>query len=128
VATDDEITPYAWFDKNCVDSVGTPPHAVKLGPQPVGTRIPNNWGLYDMFGNVWEFCWDWYGSALLRLDNRTDYQGPAQASSTKPEKMARGGYWYGSSGNLGSGLRVQSQDPTRRTFATGMRRVLTITE
>lgn len=59
------------------------------GPQPVGTRLPNPWGLYDMHGNVWELCLDsWHD----------DYTGaPTDGSAWDPNtgsyRMLRGGSW-----------------------------------
>ena len=74
--SDSELGDYAWYDKNS----GRTTH-------PVGQKKPNAWGLYDMHGNVWEWCQDWHGD--YPSGSVTDPTGAAVGSL----RVYRGGGW-----------------------------------
>lgn len=96
----------AWYDKN---SEG--------GTQPVGKKRPNNWGLHDMHGNVWEWCADWKGAS--ETEPVTDPKGPSNGS----ERTFRGGSWRHSPDTLRSGARSAFR-PDFRYLTLGFRPVL----
>jgi formylglycine-generating enzyme required for sulfatase activity len=73
-----ELGEYAWFKGNCTRS-----------PYPVGLKRPNPWGLCDMYGNVWEWCNDFYGEDYYRAGPERDPRGP----ETGQTRVLRGGCW-----------------------------------
>ena len=53
-----------------------------------GSKLPNGWGLFDMHGNVWEWCWDGYG----KYDAKSPAVDPTGAAAV-PDRVVRGGCW-----------------------------------
>jgi formylglycine-generating enzyme required for sulfatase activity len=87
---EEKLGDHAWYQAN---SNGE--------PQPVGRKKPNAWGLHDMQGNVYEWCWDWYGR--YSGVTATDPIGPAGGGA----RVTRGGAFYVPPRFLRSEVRVR---------------------
>lgn len=89
-STTAKLGDYAWFERN---SDGH--------PQPVGRKKPNPWGLYDICGNVWEWCNDFYQVDYYENSAKSDPTGPTEGET----KVVRGGAWRFSDDSCRSGYR-----------------------
>ncbi|HMV43018.1 MAG TPA: SUMF1/EgtB/PvdO family nonheme iron enzyme [Leptospiraceae bacterium] len=100
-----DLDSIAWYDKNS----GRKTH-------PVGQKKPNAFGLYDMSGNVSEWCEDWYHGGYYGESPSNDPAGPSSSSN----RVLRGGSWYYSVDLMRSSYRIK-YSPDLRSYGIGFR-------
>jgi formylglycine-generating enzyme required for sulfatase activity len=107
-SSESELPEYTWYQSNS-----------EAKTHPVGQRKPNGLGLYDMSGNVWEWCSDWYGETYSSEGPQENPQGPTSGE----KRVLRGGCWGG--GPRGVRAAVRGRDvPSLRVIDLGLRLVL----
>ena len=107
------LSDYGWFNSNSDGRT----HAV-------GEKLPSAWGLYDMHGNVWQWCQDWYDREYYANAPTDDPGGPPR----RLHRVDRGGTWHDPAGDSRSAYRTFNEPGGGRFYDQGFRVVLLLTD
>ncbi len=110
---------YTYSGSNDLATIGSVNVNSNNQSNPVGIREPNELGIYDMAGNVWEFCQDWFAADYYAGSPADNPQGPA----TGDHRVIRGGSWDSGGKNCRPAVRL-SETTDHLTSNLGFRVVL----
>ena len=88
----EQLSRYGWYRRSSDQRTHT-----------VGEKQPNAWGLYDMYGNVWEWCLDWHAAAYYQRSPPQDPTGPSRGDA----RVLRGGGWASGAARCRSASRLR---------------------
>ena len=111
------IDDVAWYYHNSYDKGESSPD---YGTHEVGTKTPNELGIYDMSGNVYELCQDWESSNYYSNSPVNNPAGPTSGSF----RVCRGGSWYGDDATVCRVAYRCSSEPTSPDSSVGFRLAL----
>jgi formylglycine-generating enzyme required for sulfatase activity len=116
--SDSALGDYAWFSGRelLISTRGDPGKMGQEYAHPVGQKKPNPWGLYDMHGNVWEWCSDWYDEDYYSNSPSVDPKGPPIGI----HRSLRGGSWASLECHLRCSYR-RGVSPVNRDAYVGFR-------
>ena len=105
---------FAWFNTNSGSQT-----------RPVGTRAPNALGIFDMNGNVYEWCWDWFDSYknIVNANPGAEANNNPKGPTVGTERVRRGGSWNNAVGNVRNVVR-NSAPPGNANWVIGFRLAL----
>jgi formylglycine-generating enzyme required for sulfatase activity len=102
---------YKYSGSNSIDSIAWKDGNSGNTVHPVGRKKPNELGIFDMTGNIFELCSDWYSPTWYQVSGKVNPTGPAVGNA----RVMRGGSWF----HDHTGLRVTERESGNPTFRYG---------
>lgn len=106
-----DLEKYAWYGEDFTNG----------GSHPVGQKLPNSWGFYDMHGNAWEWVSDWFDKDYYTKSLSIDPKGPESGS----QHVVKGGSWHQTSTSWRSSFK-KGYAPDYRGISIGFRIVMEV--